>query len=79
MQPPTLTTLTAELRTSAAHSRCAPLKTGRRSATRSSCAAASVSAAQLSDADDEVHDQDQFERRALVARATAPGRTVNSQ
>ena len=38
----------------------------------------SDTAAQLSDADDEVHDQEQLERRALAAGATALGRAVNS-
>ena len=33
----------------------------------------------LSDADDEVHDQEQLERRALAAGATALDRVVNSQ
>ena len=36
-------------------------------------------ALQRSDADDGVHDQEQLRRPALVARATAPGRAVDSQ
>ena len=39
----------------------------------------SVSAAQRSDADGRVQDQEQLERRALLAHATATGRTVDSQ
>ena len=57
----------------------AMLRTARPSgrARSSSCAAAFVSAAQRSDADGRVQEQEQLQRRALVAGAAGRGRLVN--
>ena len=60
-------------------SACRRLDGGCIGAARSTCAAALVCALQLNGADGDVQVQEQLEQRALLARATATGRAVDSQ